>query len=205
MDLISIASTVLAFFIVVSAPGPATILVATIAMRFGRKAGLIYGLGLSCGLGLWGIIAATGMGAAFQSSFRLLMTLKIVGGLYLLWLAFLSARTASQTEIKTKNVVGKRGWFLQGLLLNMSNPKAIIAWIAAFSVGLDPSDGFDALAAATVFCIAVGFSVYALYAIVFSIGRVMRGYQHCHRWINGAVAGVFTIVGFGLIRSAFDR
>ena len=205
IDLFSLASTGLAFFVVAVSPGPATISNATIAMSFGRKTGLIYGAGLSCGLGFWGLIAATGMGAVLQSSLYLLMILKVLGGLYLLWLAFLSARSACRSGAESMVVLAKQSWFLQGLLLNMSNPKAVLAWMAALSVGLDSDDGIHALVAATAVCIAVGFAVYALYSVLFSIGGVMRWYQRCRHWVNGAAAGLFALAGVGLIRSAFTR
>ena len=205
IDLSSLASIGLTFFVLAVSPGPATISNATVAMSFGRKTGLIYGAGLSCGLGFWGLVAATGMGAVLQSSLHLLMILKVLGGLYLLWLAFLSARSAWQSGTESGVVLAKQSWFLQGLLLNMSNPKAVLAWMAALSVGLDSGGGIHALVAATAVCIAEGIVVYALYSGLFSIGGVMRGYQRCRHWVNGAAAGLFTVAGFGLIRSAFTR
>lgn len=205
LESISPASTFLAFFIVAASPGPATVSNATIAMRHGRKIGLIYGAGLSFGLSFWGLIAASGMGAVLQSSLHVLMILKVLGGLYLLWLAFLSARSALQPESGNTVVSGKQGWFLQGLILNMSNPKAVLAWMAALAVGLGSNDGVYALVNATTVCAVIGFVVYALYSVLFSIGGVMRWYRRCHRWINGAVAGLFASAGFGLIRSAVSR
>ncbi len=205
VEAISLTSTTLAFFIVTISPGPATISNATIAMKHGRKAGLIYGAGLSCGLSFWGVIAASGMGAVLQGSLQLLMILKIIGGLYLLWLAFLSARSALHPEQERKIVFGKQSWFLQGLILNMSNPKAVLAWMAALSFGLNSNDGLYSLVIAAVVCTVIGFAVYTLYSVLFSIGGVMRCYQHCRCWINGTVAGLFTFAGFGLIRSAFTR
>lgn len=38
-----------------------------------------------------------------------------------------------------------------------------------------------------------------------ALGCVMTGYRRCQRWIDGAVAGLFSLAGFGLIRSAFQR
>ncbi|WP_218044145.1 LysE family translocator [Kiloniella majae] len=215
----SLASIGLAFFIVAVSPGPATLANATVSMSKGRKAGLIYGAGLSCGLGFWGIIAASGLGAVLQSSVYLLMILKVFGGLYLLWLAFQSARTAMKPDVEKgtqspdkKDIVHNsfiRGWFIQGLILNLSNPKAVVAWMAALSVGLDANanDGVwaYALIAATLMCMVIGVLVYVFYAVIFSFGGIMRGYNRCRRWINGVIAGLFTLAGFGLIRSAFIR
>ena len=205
IELISLASIAFTFFIVTVSPGPATISNATIAMNHGRKTSLSYGSGLSCGLAFWGLIAASGMGAVLQSSLYLLMILKIMGGLYLLWLAYLSARSAWRSDVESTVISSKRNWFLQGLLLNMSNPKAVLAWMAALSVGLNSNDDIYTIFIATGVCIVVGFVANALYSILFSVGGIMRGYQRCRRWIEGVVAGLFALAGIGLIRSSFAQ
>jgi len=204
-EFISLIPTALAFFIVAVSPGPANISNATIAMSHGRKTSLIYGAGLSCGLVFWGIIAASGMGAMLQSSLYLLMVLKVIGGLYLLWLAYQSARQAIKPDQQHAVVASGQKWFVRGLLLNMSNPKSVLAWMAALSVGLDAGDGTEAVIAATAVCIAVGFANNALYSVLFSVGGMMRGYQKCSKWIGGIVATLFSFAGLGLIRSAFAR
>ena len=201
-EVISLASTGLAFFIVAVSPGPATISNAAIAMSHGRKTSLVYGAGLSCGLVFWGLIAATGMGAVLQGSLYLLVTLKILGGLYLLWLAYQSGRSALRSEAKTTVIAGERRWFLRGLLLNMSNPKSVIAWMAALSIGLNSNADVSAVASATAVCIVVGFITNALYSVLFSIKGMMLGYQRFRRKIDGAVSMLFAMAGFGLIRSA---
>lgn len=205
IDIASLAACGLAFFVVAVSPGPATISNATIAMSQGRWPSLVYGFGLSFGLVFWGLIAASGMGAVLQSSLYVLMVLKVVGGVYLLWLALQSARSAWQPETLSTATVHTRNLFAKGLLLNISNPKSVIAWMAALSIGIDGNDSFAALLAATAVCVVVGIAVNALYSFLFSMPGVMHGYQRCRRWINGAVAGMFALAGFGLIRSALLR
>ncbi len=205
IDLISLATTGLAFFIVAVSPGPATISNATIAMNHGRKVSLKYGAGLSSGLVIWGVIAVSGMGAILQTSVYLLSVLKILGGLYLLWLAFLSARATRQPESKNIPESEDKRWFLRGLLLNLSNPKSLLAWMAALSVGLNSNDNIYSISAALAVCIGVGFFTNAMYSVLFSIDGIMQAYQRCQRSVNGIVAGLFAVAGFGLIRSAFNR
>ena len=113
-DLLSLASTAGAFFIVAVSPGPATISNSAIAMTHGRRISLIYGAGLSAGLAFWGVIAATGMGAVLQGSLYLLMVLKVLGGLYFLWLAYQSARSAWYPAAPVTSVVAQRRWFIRG-------------------------------------------------------------------------------------------
>jgi threonine efflux protein len=204
IELISLTSIAVTFFIVTVYPGPATISNATVAMQYGRITSLVYGAGLSCGLAFWGLVAASGMGAVLQSSLYLLIVLKVLGGLYLLWLAFQSARLALLPSVGTTAISSKNNWFFQGLLLNLSNPKAVLAWMAALSVGLNSSDGIYAIATATLVCIILGFAANAFYSILFSFGRVMRAYQSSRRWVDGVVPGLFALAGFSLIRSSLQ-
>ncbi|TBR44759.1 LysE family translocator [Marinomonas agarivorans] len=204
-DLLSLISTGLAFFVIAVSPGPATISNATIAMSRGRKVSLIYGAGLSSGLVFWGLIAASGMGAILQTSVYLLMVLKVFGGLYLLWLAFLSTKAAAQPVSENNAFDVRKGWFLKGLILNVSNPKTVIAWMAALSVGLTPESNNYAIAAAVSVCIFVGFCTNAMYSFVFSVKSMMTIYQKSYRWVNGVMAGLFSLAGLSLIRSAFTK
>ena len=205
IELENIIAIALAFFIVTVSPGPANIAVATTSMSSGRKSGLLFGVGLSVGLAFWGFVAATGMGAVLKSTPSVLITLKVLGGLYLLWLALQSARSAKQ---KTENVASstRQGrWFWRGLILNLSNPKAVVAWLAALSMGLGGDGNGATVVAATSVCIVLGFLNYASYALAFSLSGFMSGYKRLRRWIDGVVAGLFAIAGLSLIRSAFSR
>lgn len=209
LDPFSLFMIGLSFFVVAVTPGPANISNAIIAMRRGRKVSLVYGAGLSFGLVFWGVIAASGMGAVLQSSVYLLMLLKVFGGLYLLWLAYLSGKSAFNPQLEDindpSNISTARKWFIRGFILNISNPKTVIAWLAALSVGLDAGDDIHALVAGVLVCVFVGFSVNAMYSLVFSFTGVMNIYQRISRWINGIASALFAVAGIGLIRSAFNR
>lgn len=205
MELFPLASTALAFFVIAASPGPATLSNSAIAMRHGRNASLTYGAGLSCGLVFWGLIAATGMGAVLQSSLYLLTALKIFGGIYLLWLAYLSARSSLSGETAPRPTDTNQRWFWRGLLLNLSNPKSVIAWMAALSIGLDADASAGNVATATVVCIAVGFFTNALYSLIFSVDGMMAAYERFRRRIEGTTAVLFTVSGLGMIRSAFSN
>ncbi|MFK8041491.1 LysE family translocator [Congregibacter sp.] len=205
MELLPLSSTALAFFVIAASPGPATLSNAAIAMSYGRKPSLVYGLGLSCGLIFWGLIAVTGMGALLQSSIYLLTALKVFGGAYLLWLAYLSARSSLSDERAPNTANTSRRWFLRGLLLNMSNPKSVIAWMAALSIGLDGNASASSLTAPTIACIAVGFITNALYSFIFSVEGVMISYTRFRRRIEAITATIFTVSGLGMIRSAFSN
>lgn len=195
----------LAFWVVAASPGPANIANASVAMQHGRKSSLIFGAGLSMGLMFWGVLAATGMGAILQASVGVLVVLKVLGAAYLLWLAWHSARSAAS---KTPQVLAKMQsgrWFFRGLLLNLSNPKSVIAWMAALSVGLDPSDTAASVVATTLICVLVGFANNAAYSLAFSTNGMMGWYQRSRRWIDGIVAGLFAAAGLVMLKSALTK
>lgn len=205
LDLSDLLSIVAAFFVVTVSPGPANIAVATVAMSSGRSRGLMFGAGLSVGLAFWGAVAATGLGALLQSSAHALMALKVIGGLYLLWLAYQSGRSTLRPQRHQADAPRQDSSFRRGLLLNLSNPKAIAAWMATLSTGLGAGDGSAQVITATLLCMVLGLLNYTGYALAFSLSGAMAGYQRLRRWIDGIVAGLFAAAGFTLIRSAFSR
>ena len=166
---------------------------------------MIHGAGLACGLAFWGLIAASGMGVVLQRSVHVLSILKILGGLYLIWLAFLSARSACGLSPEDEVAATGANGFAQGLVLNLSNPKAVLAWMATLSVGLSPTAGVASIAVATGVCMAIGLLVYVFYSVVFSVDGVKGAYSRGRRWIDGLVSGVFAAAGIGLLRSTLTE
>jgi len=195
----------LAFWIVAASPGPANLSNAAIAMRYGRRPSVVYGLGLSAALVFWGILAAMGMGALLQASAGVLAVLKLIGGLYLLYLAWSSARSAVRSEDTEVKAEGAGRWFWRGVILNLSNPKSVIAWMAALSMGLDPEGSSLSVVLTTLVCVVVAFLNNLSYSLVFSMRGMMATYRRFRRWIDGVSAVLFSLAGFALIRSVFAR
>ncbi|WP_306112707.1 MULTISPECIES: LysE family translocator [unclassified Roseovarius] len=205
VDATTLIAVGVAFWVIAASPGPANISNAAIAMRYGRRASVIYGLGLSVALVFWGVLAATGMGAVLQASAWLLVVLKLLGGGYLLWLAWQSGRSALRTRDTAVAEIGAGRWFWRGVILNLSNPKSVIAWMAALSMGLNPSDTVVSVLVTTLVCVAVAFLNNLSYSLLFSMGGMMALYRRGRRWIEGATAALFATGGLALIRSAVSR
>ncbi|MEL6966084.1 MAG: LysE family translocator [Pseudomonadota bacterium] len=210
VDWAGLSSIFAAFFVVAASPGPATLAVSAASANYGRHSGIVFAAGLALGLAFWGIVAATGLGALLQASTHALMALKLAGGAYLIWLAYGSAKQAAVQPSETPNT-GLRAatenarLFSKGLFLNLSNPKAVVAWMAALSVGLGADDGLLNLMLATFGCALIGLLIYCAYAAAFSMAAVMQGYARLRRKIDGLVAILFATAGFALIRSAFAK
>ncbi len=205
IDLTALAAVGTAFFVVAASPGPGNLAGAAVAMTHGRRVGLIFASGLASGLIFWGLLAAMGMGVVLQSSARALFFLKFLGGGYLLWLALQSGRSSMSRAVRPSFEVAGGRWYLRGLLLNISNPKAVLAWMAAFSVGLDTSTGLGMLVASMVLCIAITLVNASFWALLFSLKGMMAVYRKARRRVDAVLCGIFTLAGLGMIRSAFAR
>ncbi|MEM6617270.1 MAG: LysE family transporter [Pseudomonadota bacterium] len=204
-DILNLASIALAFAIVAISPGPANLAVATVSMRLGRDQGMLCAFGLALGLAFWGLVAATGMGAVLAASETALIVLKLGGAAYLLYLAWQSGRAATTVSSVESTDLSAKRWFLRGLILNVSNPKAVVAWMAALSMGLGADDGAGQLLAATAICMVIGLLNYVGYAFVFSLDGAMSAYRRFGRWVDAVASGLFAVAGLGLLRSAISR
>ncbi|KIT16508.1 LysE family translocator [Jannaschia aquimarina] len=191
-----------AFAVVTFAPGPANLAVGLTALAHGWAHALPMALGLAVGLAAWGVVAAAGLGAVLVASETALFVLRVVGGLYLLWLAWQSARVALRSDT---HEMPTAGGFVRGLLLNLSNPKAVLAWIAALSMGLTPEAGAGAVLSVTFLCALIGLANYLFWAAAFSRAGARSAYARFRRWIEGGAAFLLGAAGIGLMRQGLSR
>src|SRR5262245_54242891 len=83
-----------AYLVGTASPGPSNLAIMSTAAHHGRKAALAFALGVISGSMFWATVAALGVSAALVAWSQFVIAVKIFGGLYLLWLAFKSGRTA---------------------------------------------------------------------------------------------------------------
>lgn len=196
------AAPALAFLVAAGSPGPATLAIAATSMARGRRAGLALGAGLWVGLCLWGLLAAAGVGAVMANWAPAMVALRLLGGAFLLYLAWQSMRSALGDPVAAVEPAGRTGsmaLFWRGFLLNVMNPKALLAWLAVIVIGLPAGTGAGAVAIVFAICAAIGLALYGFYAVLFSTGRAMRVYTRLRRWIEGGCALLFGAAGFGLL------
>ncbi|RKU04701.1 lysine transporter LysE [Burkholderia sp. Nafp2/4-1b] len=190
-----------AYFIGTASPGPSNLAIMSIAANHGRKAALTFSLGVLSGSMFWATVAMLGVSAALIACSQFIIAVRIFGGLYLLWLAFKSARSAldcaPHSVPGTARAPTSTSIYCRGALLHLTNPKAILVWVsivALSSNGTRPAHG--ALIAG---CAAIGCGVFAGYALLFSMESVRRIYMRTHRALDGCLAVVFGVVGIRLL------
>jgi threonine/homoserine/homoserine lactone efflux protein len=169
-------------------------------MAQGARGALALGLGLAVGLAFWGVVAAAGLGALLARSATALLVLRVLGGGYLLYLAWQSARAALAPEAAATARAGTGGrLFRRGLILNLTNPKAVLAWTAVLALGAGPGTDAGALALATAACALLGAAIYAAYALAFARPAVRAAYARARRAIDAAAAAFFGYAGVRLL------
>jgi threonine efflux protein len=186
-------------------PGPSNMAIMGMAMNAGRRPALWLASGILCGSWFWGVLAALGVSQVLANFSAGLIAMKLLCGLYLLWLAFKSARVACQphadiTAVQTTETTPRR-LYLRGLAMHLTNPKAVLAWMATVTVGI-PANASPHFAWVVVAgCMAMGVCIFAGYALAFSTPPARRAYARARRGLEGLLAGVFGLAGWQLLRT----
>ncbi|MBB3994055.1 threonine/homoserine/homoserine lactone efflux protein [Sulfitobacter undariae] len=191
---INLPLILLAAFIAGASPGPATLAIAGTSMGSGRVSGLFLASGITTGSLIWSVAAALGLGTIMLANAWMFEIIRYFGAAYLMFLAYKSARSAfSKKDITPKSMTGAPATlFTKGLLLHLTNPKAILFFGSLYSLGIPVGASLTDLA---IVIAAVGLQstlVFHGYALLFSSKAMTRLYLRLRRWFEGAFA-----IGFG--------
>jgi threonine/homoserine/homoserine lactone efflux protein len=121
-------------------PGPDIIYVMLQSISNGKKYGIVTALGLVSGIIIHTSLIAFGISELINKNESLLYLIKILGALYLFYLAYQSYKHPSKVELnsdlpKTSLPV----MFRQGFIMNVLNPKVTIFFLAFFPAFIDSS------------------------------------------------------------------
>jgi threonine/homoserine/homoserine lactone efflux protein len=189
-----------AFIVAVASPGPSNLVVMTTAMERGRRAGATLALGVTAGSLTWGILAAIGVTGLIVAHPEALYAVRIVGGLYLLFLAWRSARSAMRVEMPPlRAAVSGRRAFLRGYLMHLTNPKAILSWTAIIALGLRPDAPALLAYAIVIGCGLISLLINQGYAMLFSSAPMIAGYRRVRRRTEAVLAAFFAFASFKLL------
>jgi threonine/homoserine/homoserine lactone efflux protein len=112
-------------------PGPTVTVIIANSLAHGTRAGLLNVAGTQLGLGLMMAILVVGLSSVIAAMGWLFDWLRWAGALYLVWLGWKLLRTPDILQDVQKSAPPPGGFFLQGFLVLMANPKALL-WFGAF-------------------------------------------------------------------------
>lgn len=196
------AIVLLAWAIGGGSPGPATLAIAGTSMNRGRPAGMAVAAGIVVGSAMWGLAAALGLSALMAAHVWIVEVLRYVGATYLLFLAFKSARSAFSDKPLMPVAAGQGRLgrlFTKGLLIHLTNPKAILGWGAVFAIAVPIGSTQVVVFETYAALLTVSCCVFFGYALVFSTEVFVRGYQRLRRWFEGAFALLFGLAGLKIL------
>ena len=163
-------SFIIAVSILAISPGPDNIFVLMQSVVHGKKYGLATIIGLMTGCIVHTIFVAVGISTIIKENNTIFLVIKILGAVYLLYLAYKVITGGSEISMNTEKIDKKTPFqlFKIGFIMNVLNPKVTLFFLALFpgflfSEILPISLQFYTLGA---LFILVSFVVFSLIAIL---------------------------------------
>ncbi|WP_196260258.1 LysE family translocator [Pelagibacterium limicola] len=200
IEMIPSLSVVLAFalaaIVLAITPGPDMALFISRTINFGTSHGFATVLGAITGIAVHTMLAAFGISVLILTAPAAFMALKVVGALYLIWLAISAIRSGAGLTVKkaTGRVPSLKASYLTGLGINLTNPK-----VALFFVTFLPQfvSADDPAASAKLVFLGLEFVVLSLPIVVAIVlgarwltETVMKS-QRIQKALNWSFAAVF--------------
>ncbi|HFF8971649.1 MULTISPECIES: LysE family translocator [Serratia] len=185
-------------------PGQSFILVARTAVASSRGDGMAVALGMGVGCFVFALLALLGLQSLLLALPWLYGTLKLLGGAYLIYLAFNMLRGANR-PLNVDGVGGQPlGWrkaFTTGLLTQLGNPNTAIVFASVFAALLSHAIAPWMYVALPLIALAVDVAWYAFVAFVLSSPRPRRIYLRFKAWFDRLSGGVLALLGIKLMLS----
>ena len=207
MDLVlTISSLIGIWFLVVTIPGPNFVAVTQYSISESRIDGFFIALGVSIGAGIWATASLLGLGVVFVHLPWLYDTIRLVGGLYLMFIGLKIIRTAfyfSRASVSVKQLpVSKYAAFRRRVLTSFSNPKTAAFFGSLFVATIPPQVPVWAYVVTIVLVVCVSIIWYSLVAFFFSIEKVQSVYHRSKRFLDCITGSILLFLG---ARLAFSK
>ena len=184
-------------------PGQDTIYIIARSISQGRLAGIVSALGISTGALGHAVLASTGVSLIILTSPILFLTIKVLGGVYLIYLGVLTLFSKSQiASDKITNDLKLSKIYMQGVLTNILNPKVALFFIAFLPQFLNTSTnsksilflGLSFVIGGTIWCLIV-----AWFASSFSLK--LKQSSSVQAWFNKISAFVYIALGLKVLQT----
>ena len=197
MDLSFLVAVSFIWGIAAITPGPNFFITVHTAIGTTRRLSLFTVLGIVAGTLVWSISGYLGISILFKTVPMLYFSLKIFGGLYLV---YVGANLLFKRKSKSKNDSGKYhspiSCFRLGLLTNLLNPKTAAFMTSLFAATI-PTNASIELGVVTVTLIcSISAIWYSLVSALFSYDIAKKLYDKQKQKIEKVAGAIF--VGFGL-------
>ncbi|MBO6851484.1 MAG: LysE family transporter [Marinobacter sp.] len=194
----------LVHLLAVASPGPDFAVILRQALCQSRRNALLTAAGVGAGILVHVTYSLLGIGLLIQQSLLLFNILKVVGALYLSWIAIQCLRSrAGGMHVAAEPALAQRGLaaFRLGFLTNTLNPKATLFFVSLFSVVISPGTPVALQTAYGVYMALATGLWFALVATFFTLPRVRRGFNRFGHWLDRLMGGVLLLLAGQLLFS----
>jgi homoserine/homoserine lactone efflux protein len=129
----------LACIVIILVPGPTVTLVIASSMRHGTRAGLLNVAGTQAGIAMMIAIVGIGLNSLIEAMGHWFEWVRLLGAAYLIYIGWQMIRSSGRLSEGEAPVAPRGGFFLQGLLVAVSNPKTLIFFGAFIPQFIDHS------------------------------------------------------------------
>ena len=185
----------------VISPGPGVALILGVATSQGRLPSLVTAFGIACGSIILSLGTVLGIVVILAQIAELMTVIRMIGAAYLVWLAWKSFRKVANPPKLTIRNVGQTDVIrtgLTGFFLQITNPKAILFWLAIAGVGGVGDAPWPIVMLFVAGAFVNSFLGHGSYALLLSSGPARRTYARAQRWIEGALGCFFLFAGYKL-------
>jgi threonine/homoserine/homoserine lactone efflux protein len=179
-------------------PGPAVLMSARTGVTEGLRTGFFLALGIGIGGVVWAMAALFGLNIVFQAAPALLWALKIIGGLYLIHMAWGMWKSADQpldmgeTGRLPRTALSA---FRLGLITQLANPKPAVLFSAIF-IGTVPQGTPAWVYGALLAVVFLNETIWnTLVARIFSFDRSKTAYISLKSIIDRSFGGLLALLG----------
>jgi len=195
------------YWLVMIAPGLDFATVLRETLLYGRRNGIMAGVGVCSATIIHCAYTILGIGLIIAESPLLFNAIKWAGIAYLLYigvkalLAKRSAQTqAQQLQPQTMRPLHK-SW-MAGAACNLLNPKCVLFFLSIFSLLIPPAAPLQFKTAIVAFMILSSFIWFSCVAFFLTMPKLRQAYQNLGIWIDRITGIVFILLAVGLMFEA---
>jgi RhtB (resistance to homoserine/threonine) family protein len=192
----------------VASPGPDFAIVVRQALFQSRRNAQFTALGVGLGILVHVGYSLLGIGLIIQQSIWLFNVLKVIGALYLTWIAIHCLRArAGGIHVEAGPAMEQSGpaALRLGFLTNVLNPKATLFFVSLFSVIISPGTPVSLQAGYGLYMAAATALWFALIANFFTLPRVRRGFARFGHWFDRLMGGILLLLAGELLLSTVSE
>lgn len=214
MSLFTIFVTVAsAHFLALLSPGPDFVLIVKSSIKYGGIKSVGVAAGIASANAVYISLCLAGVGSILASSLAILIAIKIAGGLFLIYLAFmaLKAKKGSYNELaafSTEHDVSKTTFtreLLTGFMSGILNPKNLLFYLSLFTVVLtsDVSLSFKLALGVWMTLMVFLWDVAIIYFL--STNQVRKKFSKAAYYIDKVTGALLGIIGVTIVKSALTK